>query len=211
MRKIWKSIVPALVICILLSACGNGGGKTGFNVAPPDSNSQEPSLEIESADPETNALEEPSSSVPESPSSTPDSDPSSTPATDTVGEAAEDDVLEIGEKMFLTQINDMRHRKVIGPGFDRRYHGCILRIRSRKNREVFQKLFQKWLIFITASDPRPGSVCQRRKFKVQIGDYFSHPFRMCGKYLFIGTCGPVKIRINHAPLFCHCMSVYLWP
>ena len=107
MRKIWKSIVPALVSCILLSACGNGGGKTGFNVAPPDSNSQEPSLEIESADPEANALEEPSSSVPESPSSTPDSDPSSTPATDTVGEAAEDDVLEIGEKMFLTQINDM--------------------------------------------------------------------------------------------------------
>ena len=95
-----------------------------------------------------------------------------------------------------------RHRKVIGPGFDRRYHGCILRIRSRKNREVFQKLFQKWLIFITASDPRPGSVCQRRKFKVQVGDYFSHPFRMCGKDLFVGTCGPVKIRINHAPLFC---------
>ena len=26
---------------MLLSACGNGGGKTGFNVTPPDSNSPE--------------------------------------------------------------------------------------------------------------------------------------------------------------------------
>ena len=95
-----------------------------------------------------------------------------------------------------------RHRKVIGPGFDRRYHGCILRIRSRKNREVFQKLFQKWLIFITASDPRPCPMCQSRKFKVQIGDHLSHPFRMCSKDLFVGTCRPVKIRIDHAPFFC---------
>lgn len=107
MRKIWKSIVPALVICMLLSSCGNGGGKTGFNVAPPDSNSQKLSLKIESANPETSALEEPSSSVPESQSPTPDSDLSSTPATEPTVESAEGDVLEIGEKMFLTQINDM--------------------------------------------------------------------------------------------------------
>ena len=107
MRKIWKSIVPALVICILLSACGNSGGKTEFNVAPLDSNSQEPSLKIESADPETSALEKPSSSVPESQSPTPDSDLSGTLATDPTVESAKGDVLEIGEKMFLTQINDM--------------------------------------------------------------------------------------------------------
>lgn len=92
MRKIWKRIVPALVICILLSACGNGGGKTGFNVEPPDSSSQESSSNVESADPETIAPEEPSSN---------------TPATDPVVESTEGDVLEIGEKMFLTQINDM--------------------------------------------------------------------------------------------------------
>ena len=107
MRKIWKRIAPALLLCLLLSACGNGGGKTGFNVTPPDSNSREPSLNIESAAPETNASEEPSSGGTESPSSPPDSDPSSAPATDPAGESAEGDVLEIGEKMFLTQINDM--------------------------------------------------------------------------------------------------------
>lgn len=65
-RKIWNRIVPALLLCMLLSACGNGGGKTGFNVTPPDSNSPESSLNVESAAPETKALEEPSSSVPAS-------------------------------------------------------------------------------------------------------------------------------------------------
>lgn len=95
MRKIWKKIVPAFIICIILSACGNGG-RTGFNVEPPDSSSQESSSNVESADPETIAPEEPSSNIP-----TPD------PVSDPVAESTEGDVLEIGEKMFLTQINDM--------------------------------------------------------------------------------------------------------
>ena len=38
-------------------------GKTGFNVTPPDSNSPESSLNVESAAPETKALEEPSSKM----------------------------------------------------------------------------------------------------------------------------------------------------
>ena len=107
MRKIWNRIVPALLLCMLLSACGNGGGKTGFNVTPPDSNSPESSLNVESAAPETKALEEPSSSVPASRPPTLGSDSPNTPVTDTTGESAEGDVLEIGEKMFLTQISDM--------------------------------------------------------------------------------------------------------
>lgn len=106
-RKIWNRIVPALLLCMLLSACGNGGGKTGFNVTPPDSNSPESSLNIESAAPETKALEEPSSSVPASRPPTLGSDSPNTLVTDTTGESAEGDVLEIGEKMFLTQISDM--------------------------------------------------------------------------------------------------------
>lgn len=106
-RKIWNRIVPALLFCMLLSACGNGGGKTGFNVTPPDSNSPESSLNVESAAPETKALEEPSSSVPASRPPTLGSDSPNTPVTDTTGESAEGDVLEIGEKMFLTQISDM--------------------------------------------------------------------------------------------------------
>ena len=106
-RKIWNRIVPALLLCMLLSACGNGGGKTGFNVTPPDSNSPESSLNVESAAPETKALEEPSSSVPASRPPTLGSDSPNTPVTDTTGESAEGDVLEIGEKMFLTQISDV--------------------------------------------------------------------------------------------------------
>lgn len=110
MRKIWKMMVLTLIICILLSACGNGGGKTGFNVAPPDSNSKEPSLRVESTLPESSTSEEPSSSapLPETPSpSTPDKASSSPTPMDVGSEEAEGDVLEIGEKMFLSQINDM--------------------------------------------------------------------------------------------------------
>ena len=76
-------------------------------VTPPDSNSPESSLNVESAAPETKALEEPSSSVPASRPPTLGSDSPNTPVTDTTGESAEGDVLEIGEKMFLTQISDM--------------------------------------------------------------------------------------------------------
>ena len=77
---------------MLLSACGNGGGKTGFNVTPPDSNSPESSLNVESAAPETKALEEPSSSVPASRPPTLGSDSPNTPVTDATGESAEGDM-----------------------------------------------------------------------------------------------------------------------
>ena len=47
-------------------------------------------------------------------------------------------------------------------------------------------------------------MCQRRKLKVQICDHLAHPFGMCGEYLLISSCGPVEIRIHHAPfLGCH--------
>lgn len=107
MLKIWKRILPALVSYILLSACGNVGDKKEFNVTPPDSDSPDPSLNIESSAYETSTPENPSPSVPESPYSPPDSDSSGTPDTAPSGESDEDDIVEIGEKMFLTQINDM--------------------------------------------------------------------------------------------------------
>ena len=100
-----KCICVSLAVCIMLCACQGGGGKNGYSVVSPNSTKAEsipteqtitdsmPADEVQK-DSESKPSEEPQKSEP-------------THSTNDSGVETASDVLEIGEKMFLTRINDM--------------------------------------------------------------------------------------------------------
>ena len=109
-----------------------------------------------------------------------------------------------GEIIYHGRYTCDRHGKIIRPGLDRRCHCRLFRISYRQIRQIRQIFLQEADIFIAAADPRSGTMCQRRKFKIQICNYLPYPLRMCGKYLLISSRRPVEIGIHHAPfLGCH--------
>lgn len=125
MRNKRKDILLVLLIGILLSACGDGGEKTGFDAAPEESNVGPGSPQVKADmteairrqdEPSSGVAEETPAPAPksdsfsvaeETPAPVPKGDSSSAPVTEPPSETGEGDNLEIGEKMFLTQINDM--------------------------------------------------------------------------------------------------------
>ena len=109
-----------------------------------------------------------------------------------------------GEIIYHGRYACDRHGKIIRPGLDRRCHCRLFRIGYRQIRQIRQIFLQKADIFIAATDPRSGTMCQRRKFKVQVCDHLAHPFGMCGEYLLISSRRPVEIGIHNSPFFgCH--------
>ena len=84
-----KKFIITMVLCLLVSGCGNPVGRRGFDAKPPgmDDTRTTYSDSRASASDEEDADEE---EVPEPYNPDPDSD-----------------ILEISEKMFLTQINDI--------------------------------------------------------------------------------------------------------
>ena len=109
-----------------------------------------------------------------------------------------------GEIIYHGWYTCNRHGKIIRPGLDRRCHCRLFRVGYRQIRQICQIFLQEADIFIAAADSCSGAMCQRRKLKIQVRDHLAHPFGMCSEYLLISSCGPVEIRIHHAPfLGCH--------
>lgn len=106
-----KCMCVSLAVCILLSACSGGGGKNGYGVVSPDSDEQSALTQPESnLTEQTIAVSKPTDEAKKPSAPKPSNEPQKSEPTQSMNDLSDEtvsDVLKIGEKMFLTQINDI--------------------------------------------------------------------------------------------------------
>ena len=92
--------------------------------------------------------------------------------------------------------------KIIGPGLDGEVDFQAFRVCLFRRLDMFGCLLHKGSVFIGTADCILLSMGMGRKLEVKVCDHLSLPLRMGGKYLFVGTGGPVIFGVYHTPLFC---------